>query len=276
MISTSGIGKAFAEKLALEGMNLLVISRDEKKLKEQQDELKGLNANIQVNYLVHDYTNIEKDYRNQFYNELSEVCRSMDTDGGIGVLVNNVGIANEIPKNLDEFTDKEIDDILCCNIFSMIDMTKSVFKLMKAKKNGAIINISSGSGNHPGPFLAVYSATKAFMTQFSRSMHVECWGTGVDFLVVTPFYIVSNLYKRKSGSLIAPLPIKLVEGTFKQLGKKYIWQSHGYWFHGFIGNVSTYYWGTVARYRTMMVVSIFNSLYYYLYSLMSPEQSCSL
>lgn len=62
------------------------------------------------------------------------------------------------------------------------------------------------------------------MTQFSRSMHVECWDTGVDFLVVTPFYVVSNLYKRKSGTIVAPLPIKLVEGTFQQLGKKYLWQ----------------------------------------------------
>jgi hypothetical protein len=55
-------------------------------------------------------------------------------------------------------------------------------------------------------------------------MHVESWGTGVDFLVVTPFYVVSNLYKRKGGTLIAPMPIALVEGTFKQLGKKMIWQ----------------------------------------------------
>jgi hypothetical protein len=65
---------------------------------------------------------------------------------------------------------------------------------------------------------------RAFITQFSRSMHVECWSTGVDFLVVTPFYVVSNLYKRQYGTIVAPLPIKLVEGSFKQLGKKYIWQ----------------------------------------------------
>ena len=96
---------------------------------------------------------------------------------------------------------------------------------------------------------------RAFITQFSRSMHVECWGTGVDFLVVTPFYVVSNLYKRKSGTLIAPMPIELVKGTFKQLGKQMIWQGHGYWFHGFLGNFSTYYWDTVHRYRKMMLVS---------------------
>ena len=62
------------------------------------------------------------------------------------------------------------------------------------------------------------------MTQFTRSMKVECWGSGVDFLVVTPFYVVSNLYKRKSGTIIAPMPIELVKGTLAQLGKKYIFQ----------------------------------------------------
>lgn len=84
-------------------------------------------------------------------------------------------------------------------------------------------------------------------------MHVECFGTGIDFQVVTPFYIVSNLYKRRTGSLIAPMPIKLVEGTFQQLGKKYLWQSHGYWFHGLLGNLAAYYWGSVDRYRKMML-----------------------
>ena len=55
-------------------------------------------------------------------------------------------------------------------------------------------------------------------------MSVECWDTNIDILVVTPFYIVSNLYKRKYGTVIAPLPIELVKGSFKQLGKRYIWQ----------------------------------------------------
>lgn len=90
------------------------------------------------------------------------------------------------------------------------------------------------------------------MTQFTRSLKIEWWDSGVDFLAVTPFYVVSNLYKRKSGSLLAPMPIKLVEGTLAQLGKKYIWQGHGYWFHGFIGNFATYYWGTTKRNLKMM------------------------
>ena len=93
---------------------------------------------------------------------------------------------------------------------------------------------------------------RAFMTQFSRSLKIEFWDSGVDFYVATPFYVVSNLYKRKTGTIIAPMPIKLVEGVLCQLGKKYLWQGHGYWFHGFLGNFSLYFWDTIERNLLMM------------------------
>jgi NAD(P)-dependent dehydrogenase (short-subunit alcohol dehydrogenase family) len=133
-----------------------------------------------------------------------------------------------------------------------IRMSRIAHKVMRANGSGAVISVSSGSGNHPTPQLAVYSATKAAITQFSRSMHVECWGTGVDWLVVTPYYIVSNLFKRKSGTLIAPMASALVSGTFCQLGKQYIWQGHGYWFHGLLAGVAAYWWGTLARWNKIM------------------------
>lgn len=193
------------------------------------------------------------DGRKAFYAKLNEECVLMDGDGGIGLLINNVGIANEYPKQLEEFSDEEVDSIINCNIFSTVYMTRIVMKYMKEKKNGCIISISSISGNHVGPYLQIYSSTKAFITQFSRSMQVEAWGTGVDFLVVTPYYIVSNLYKRKGGTLLAPMPDKLVTGTLSQLGKRYVWQGHGYWFHGVLGFFATYYWGMADRYRKMMI-----------------------
>jgi short-subunit dehydrogenase len=93
------------------------------------------------------------------------------------------------------------------------------------------------------------------MTEFSRSLSIENWGTGVDVLVVTPFYVVSNLFKRKYGTIVAPMPIALVKGTFAQLGKKYVWQVHGYWFHSILGNFFKVYWNGVARNRKMMFVS---------------------
>jgi hypothetical protein len=50
-------------------------------------------------------------------------------------------------------------------------------------------------------------------------MHVELYGSGVDFYVATPMYVVSNLYKREEGSLFAPMPRQFVKGVMGQLGQ---------------------------------------------------------
>ena len=81
-------------------------------------------------------------------------------------------------------------------------------------------------------------SNRAFITQFSRSMHVENLDSGIDFLVVTPLYVVSNLFKKGKGDLFWPMPIKLVEGSFRQLGKKMVYQGHGYWMHGLLSNAA--------------------------------------
>eukprot|EP00981_Chlorochromonas_danica_P014068 scaffold7265_cov159-Ochromonas_danica.AAC.1 len=249
--TTSGIGRAFAERLAQRGLSLLIISRSEEKLKEQQAEIEKQHG-VAVRYLAYDFS-VPGEPRKAFYEALDKELEKLDADGGISLLINNVGVANEIPRTIEEFGEEEVDNMLQCNIFSTVHMTRAVFKYMKARKNGAVVAISSGSGNAPAPFLALYSATKAFMTQFSRSLKVEWWGSGVDFYVVTPFYVVSNLYKRKSGSLVAPMPDKLVDGTLAQLGKPYVLQGHGYWFHGFLQFLGHIYWDTFARNRKMMV-----------------------
>jgi short-subunit dehydrogenase len=254
--STSGIGKEFAEHFASIGMSVLLISRSETKLREQCKQLQEIYK-VDCEYLVYDFSAPQDTiHKNNFYKSLDKSCQMMHEDGGVGVLVNNVGTANEIPKHLEEFTDEDICGMINCNIHSIIWMTRTVSKYMKQRKNGAIISISSGSGNNPSPYLAIYSATKAFMTQFTRSLHIENWGTGVDFLVVTPFYIGgTNLYKDPNGTIVAPLPKVLVNGTLCQLGKSCIWQGHGYWFHGLLNNFANYYWGTTARWRQIMIAN---------------------
>ena len=64
---------------------------------------------------------------------------------------------------------------------------------------------------------------------------MENMDTGVDILVVTPFYFVSNKYRKEKGTWLAPLPMTIVNGSLAQLGKKHLWQAHGYWFHALIG-----------------------------------------
>lgn len=157
--STSGIGKDFADYLGQKGMSLLIISRTESKLIDQQKELQLRYPSIGVKYLAFDYgtTGAEKA---KFYQTLDVVAAQMDEDGGIGLLINNVGTANETPKYLEEISDEDIELMINCNVFSTVNMTKAVLKYMKQRKNGGVVSISSGSGNNCGPLLQVYSSTK--------------------------------------------------------------------------------------------------------------------
>jgi short-subunit dehydrogenase len=137
--STAGIGREYAEHLAQKGMSILIISRSENKLIEQKKEI------AEVRYLAYDYTDMGK-ARDEFYQKFNE-CKLMDQNGGVGILINNVGIANQYPQRLMELTDKECSDMINCNIDSTIFMTRSVLKFMEPKDRGAMINVSSGSGN---------------------------------------------------------------------------------------------------------------------------------
>lgn len=155
---TSGIGKEFVEHFAKRNLNIVLISRNESKLSLQKNELIE-KYNIDVECIAFDFTNTGH-IRNEFYEKLKAKCDDIQNRGGIGVLVNNVGISNEIPMNLHEFSEMELLDMLQCNINSTVFMTRTVYTYMKDRASGAIISISSGSGNHPTPMLSVYSATK--------------------------------------------------------------------------------------------------------------------
>lgn len=157
--STSGIGKDFVEYLARKGMSVLVISRTEDKLKEQQKEIEE-KYDVAVKYLPYDFTDMGPN-RVEFYKKLSVLCEIMHKDGGIGLLVNNVGTVHYHPQTLEETTEEDVDAMLNCNMNSVVHMTRAVLTHMKERRNGCVLSISSGSCYTPNPFIAVYAATKS-------------------------------------------------------------------------------------------------------------------
>jgi short-subunit dehydrogenase len=144
-------------------MSVLIISRTEARLQEQEAELRqrygGAGSKQSFAHLAYDFTD-PGPAKAAFYALLDAKCKEMDADGGLGLLINNVGTANEIPMELMEFSDKAIEDMIHCNVFSTINMSRAVLPYMQARRNGAVVCISSGSGNGPTPMLTVYSATK--------------------------------------------------------------------------------------------------------------------
>lgn len=141
--STSGIGKEYADYLAKKGMSVMIISRSEDRLKEQAEELRKAYK-AEIKYIAHDFTNVGAP-KEDFYRKLEAECVVMDKNGGIGLLINNVGIANQYPQLEREITEKEALDMINCNIDSTVFMTKAILKFMEARNSGGIVNVSSQS-----------------------------------------------------------------------------------------------------------------------------------
>lgn len=155
--STSGIGKEYADYLAKLGMSVLVISRTKDKLVEQCAELAAYK--VDTAYLAYDFTDTGP-AREKFYEDLDKELARLDKDGGVGLLINNVGTTNQYPQTLMELSDKEVSDMINCNMHSTVFMTRAVMKYMNVRNKGAVVNVSSGSGLICAPYIAVYSATK--------------------------------------------------------------------------------------------------------------------
>eukprot|EP00981_Chlorochromonas_danica_P012900 scaffold5545_cov170-Ochromonas_danica.AAC.3 len=83
--TTSGIGRAFANRLAQRGLSLLIISRSEEKLKEQQAEIEKQHG-VAVRYLAYD-SSVPGEPRKAFYEALDKELEKLDADGGISLLI---------------------------------------------------------------------------------------------------------------------------------------------------------------------------------------------
>lgn len=196
--ATDGIGKAFCLEMAKKGMNVLLISRTESKLVECSKEIEEAYPNVQTKHLAIDYSNFDQAAQDKVAKTFQEL------DGGLGVLVNNVGMSYPFPLYFHELSDEDVRGLLELNVTSTTLMTRLALPIMLAQKKGAILNIGSAAGLHPSPLLALYSATKAFVEYFSYSLHTEYASKGIDIQCHAPLFIVSKLSKFKKPSAFIP------------------------------------------------------------------------
>jgi 3-oxoacyl-[acyl-carrier protein] reductase len=127
---------------------------------------------------------------------MQTVAQIISTYGKIDILVNNAGAIND-PVHFHEMTDTEIKKLIDINLFGVFHMTKSVLKKMSDDKKGVIINIGSISSERaiPRVHLAAYSATKAAITMFTKSIAVEYARKNIRCNGVNPGIINSGMIK---------------------------------------------------------------------------------
>ncbi|XP_067261911.1 hydroxysteroid (20-beta) dehydrogenase 2 [Chanodichthys erythropterus] len=184
--ATSGIGRAYAEELAKRGLNIVLISRSEEKLHSVAKEIES-RFKRQTHVIQTDFAE-----GHSIYPAIAQQLVGME----IGILVNNVGmnyigvLANflDVPD-----PDQRITQVINCNILSVTQMSRVILPGMIERGKGLIINISSEAASEPQPMVSVYSATKIFVTYFSRCLHAEYRSRGITVQCVAPFMVSTNM-----------------------------------------------------------------------------------
>jgi uncharacterized protein len=173
--SSSGIGAAFARKLAMRGRNVLLVARSEDKLITLCNEL-GRLSGVRAQYFALDLT--QPGSALQLFEETRK--RGLEID----MLINNAGFGSmgdfarlDLPNEL-----KMID----LNVGALVELTHRFLTPMRERKQGTIINVASTAGFQPVPYMATYAATKAFVLSFSEALWEENRRHGVHVMALCP------------------------------------------------------------------------------------------
>jgi len=185
--TTSGIGKALAEKFAQEKINLVLVSRDAQKLGQQAESLSDKHG-IKVSVIAAD---LEKpDTALMVY----EKTRQLGVE--VRYLVNNAGF-NECGPFLKTDLTKEID-MLRLHIICTTEMMKLFIPDMVKNKYGRVLNLGSTGSFMACPNDSVYAASKAFVLSVSKGINAELKGTGVTVTTLCPGATATE-FARKAG-----------------------------------------------------------------------------
>ena len=179
--SSSGVGKSLAFEAAKRGMNILMVALPGPELEQIASEIIAKHK-VEVNHFAVDLASLEGPGR------VYEWCLTHDFK--INYLINNAGVAGAASF---EQSDPEYSDTrIMLNVRALVLLTRYLLPLLKKCPGSIILNISSMSAFYPVPYKSIYSATKAFVLSFSKSLAVELEGSGIQVSVVCPNGVESN------------------------------------------------------------------------------------
>ncbi len=212
--TTSGIGYELSRIFARNRASLILVSRDEKKLQAQKENLQS-EYGVEVNIIVKDLSdpNAPKEIANEVKG------RGLKVD----ILVNNAGF-NESGSFLQTSLDRELA-MLQVHVTALTHLTKLLLPEMIRRGFGKILNVGSTGSFTPCALDAVYCATKAYVLSFSNAMRAELSGTGVSVSTLCPGATNSEFARKakmESTRLFNGLvmdPQKVAEAAFHGLMK---------------------------------------------------------
>jgi hypothetical protein len=201
--ASSGIGLELAHLFAVDGYRLVLVARNRGALRELADDLQArysVEVRVSPHDLAHPATPVE------IFQEMQEAGIVLD------VLVNNAGFGGS-GAFLNTNWNNEAE-MLQVNIVALTHLTKLFLPQVRARE-GKVLNVASVAAFLPGPFMAVYYASKAFVLSFSEALAEELSGTGATVTCLCPGPVQTNFQARahvgESGLANSPLLVDVRE-----------------------------------------------------------------
>ena len=173
--ASAGLGSEYAKLFAADGHDVVLVARRRDRLDAIAKELREARGR-QAHVIAADLSS--PDAAGQVVDEVRRLGLQ------IHFLVNNAGFGTSGPfAEIDLHRSLEMIQV---NIVSLLTLTRAFLQEMIARKSGRILNVGSTAGFQPGPFMAAYYASKAFVNSFTEALWYELRGTGVTATVSCP------------------------------------------------------------------------------------------
>lgn len=179
--ASSGLGYEFVKLFSKDNYDLILVARNVKRLEEIKNQFPSVNIMLFPKDLT------KPNAVKELYSEIKAQNLNID------VLINNAGfgLLGEFDK-LD--IDKEIN-MINLNVSALTELTYYVLKEMKQRNEGKILNVASIAAFAPGPLMAVYHATKAYVLSFSEALAEDLKETDIAITILCPGPTSTNFGK---------------------------------------------------------------------------------
>ena len=195
--ASSGIGAVYADRLARQGYDLILVARSRARLDSLADHLSNETGRA-VEVVAADLKD-PADLR-----RIEDILR---TDASITLLVNNAGVGGVMPLLASPVDDMQ--DMITLNVTALMRLAYAVVPGFVARGTGAVINISSIVAIAPEILNGVYGGSKAFVLSLSQSMHHELADKGIRIQAVLPGATATEFWS-EAGNPVENLPHEIV------------------------------------------------------------------
>lgn len=166
-----GIGKAIAQRLATDGYSVAICARDEEALDDAASDIDGESLAVPTD--ITDTEAVEQ-----------LVGETIDTFGGIDVVVNNAGILGGM-RSFDELDATDWQEVFDVNVYGAVRVTRAALVHLR-DGGGSVVNVASESGVQPDPVMPHYNASKAALLNLTKSLSKAYGDEGVRVNAVSP------------------------------------------------------------------------------------------